>query len=137
MSKFVFVLPFLVDIVITKKKKKRMIKDIVIVLLIMLLVGFTDTDNSLTSVYTDGDYSYSYALTYENGIISIEKGNEEGRDALMNSLFSSVTLRSFIKVYGYNENKRSRSYRTGRCFAFQRLRQGYILSRQCALWLAV
>ena len=29
------------------------------------------------------------------------------------------------------------SGRTGRCFAFQRLRQGYILSRQCALWLAV
>ena len=68
-------------------------------------VVITDTDNSLTAVYTDGDYSYSYALTYENGIISIEKGNEEGRDALMNSLFSSVTLKSFIKVYGYDENK--------------------------------
>ena len=66
-------------------------------------ITVTNTDTSLTAVYTEGDYSYTYNITYENGIITFTKEEETSeQDALANKGFNRYCIYSFAKTFGYD-----------------------------------
>ncbi len=65
----------------------------------------TSTDSSLTAVYKEGDYTYTYTVSYANGIVTFTTDSEEDKDAFMNSVFNGATIKAFAQVYNYNEDK--------------------------------